>query len=294
MNKALNWNLVGNGIYPIADILQYKPFFTQIPQSIIEHNIKNNIIMVIPTNEAVTNRQKHPVLKKLGNIKEISSNIISSLNKVSDDNMDDIVKNISKIENITTHDGITEFANIISKKVSTEKNFVHIYARLCVKMSTLKTNDEKPISLITLISAKCKELFDKYITFVDIEKTGDNLEEKQKEFAVTHGNLIDIEYNLDKMKVLNQTTFIGYLYNFGILRKSAIDYCIDKLISQMKTVKFCAESLTTILKVIIQKYSKEDPQTLKIYYERLKEIQCSCMSFRDRFLIQDLLEKNEI
>lgn len=290
-----NNGIIDTGVFPMSDILKYKGLFMSIPPCILEYNLKNNIIMGMPTDEAVTNRQKHPILKKLGNIKEISSNIISSLNKISDDNMDAVIKDILKIENITTPEGIEELVNIITKKVAAEKHFVQTYAKMCVNLESIKTAGEQKISLISLVSAKCKELFDKYITFQElVPDSGSESKDKRDQFINNYSSMIDIDCKLDKTKVINHIAFIGHLHNFDILKKSAVDYCVDKLITDTKTINFSVEAVTSLIKIVIPKYKKDDPASLSKYYEKLMQMKPLCSSFRDKCLIQDLIEKNPL
>lgn len=290
-----NNGIIDTGIFPMPDILKYRSLFISMPDSILEYNLKNNIIMGMPTDEAVTNRQKHPVLKKIGNIKELSSKIISSLNKISDENMDAVIKDILLIENIMSPEGIEELVNMITKKVAAEKHFVQTYAKMCVNLESMKVTSEPKISLISSISTKCKELFDKYITFQELALDGGSVsKEKQEQFVNNYSAMIDIDYKLDKTKVINQIAFIGHLHNFDILKKSAVDYCVDKLIVDNKKINFSIEAVTSLIKIVMPKYKKDDPSSLGKYYEKLLQIKPLCSSFRDKCLIQDLIEKNPL
>jgi hypothetical protein len=58
-----------------------------MPECILEYNQTNKIIMELPTNEAVAERQKHPVLKIFKDTTEIRKFIMSVMNKILDDNL---------------------------------------------------------------------------------------------------------------------------------------------------------------------------------------------------------------
>jgi hypothetical protein len=209
--------------------------------------------------------------------------------------MDDVVKDIIEIEDINTLEGIEELANTITKKISMEKHFVQTYAKMCVKLESIKTDCEPKISLISTMSTKCKELFDKYVTFQElIIDNGSDSKEKQEQFINKYSVIIDIDCKLDKTKVINQIAFIGHLHNYDILKKSAVDYCVNKLITNTKTINFSVEAVTSLIKIVVTKYKKDDPLSLSNFYEKLNQMRQLCASFRDKCLIQDLIEKNPL
>jgi hypothetical protein len=214
-----------------------------------------------PTNEAVTQRQKHPVLKIIKDTTEYQKYITSILNKLSDDNIDFVYNDL--IKNITDIDGLNILVSNIMTKIGNEKYFVQTYAKLCCKLANINI---KGVFLTHLISTKCKEIFDNYLSNKEIDK----------------------EQNLNYIK------FIGYLYNLNFLKISAINYCLNKLFQNISSLNYVIEILINFLKIIIPTYKEMDNENTKKYLEKLVIIQNECLSFRDKFIIQDFLEKNKL
>lgn len=292
-------NIIGetniSGLYAISDLLQFKELFKDMPEDILNYNVKNNIIMMQPTNEVVTNRQKHPVLKKINNVSEISSKIISSLNKISEENISSIVDDIIKIENISTIDGINELVNIIIKKVGSEKQYLQLYASMCTKLSPIRTEidvKQNQLSVISVVSGRSKEIFDKYITLRELPKDSDK--ETTENFISVNSLLLDNENKISKDKILNYVKFIGCIYNCGILKQSAIDYCLERLLMSIPEILFGVEIVITLMKIVMPVYTKTNPSGMKKYFERLESFKEKCDKFRDKFMIQDLIDKNKL
>jgi hypothetical protein len=284
------------GLFPFADILQYKLLFTKIPECILEYNIMNNIILGIPTDEAVMNRQKHKVLKILANISEISSKIISALNKITDETMDVSTREIMSIENISTSEGIDELVRLLINKVSSDKHFVHTYAKLCTGMGSIKSKvdvETERKTFISTISTKCKETFDRYCNFKNLipDDNSDTYNKTKDQFISENFPIIDNEHKLDKVKVANHIMFIGNMYVLNIFKQSAVDSCIDTLIANIQTINFGIEMVTLMVKTVFQKYKAVNPEKLKNYYETFKQIIPTRGTFRDKFMMQDLMEK---
>lgn len=176
-----------------------------------------------------------------------------------------------------------------------DKCFVQTYAKLCVKLGVLKSDVDDKRTFISTLSTRCKEIFDKYCNFKELEITNNSERDvtTKEKYISENSLLIDIDAKLDKTKVINQVTFIGHLYNFGILKRSAIDYCVEKLIVTA-TINYSVEIAILLIKTILQKYIKENITNMKKYFGQLEQRVDKCQSFRDKVLIQNLIEKNKI
>jgi len=276
-----------NGIHPIHKLFELKEYYKIIPQCIVDCNEKTKIIMEIPTDVAVTNRQKHPVKKKIINLTDVETKIMSLLNKLSIENMNIIVTELLKIDKITSCDGMTELVNHIVKKVGTEKQFVQLYAQLCCKLSGTKlvnkTNNAND-TFISLVSVKIKLVFDSFIL-------GQQNDTKENNYIFNNDG------EIDKLKVSNYVQFIGWLYSFGMLKYTAVEYCLDKLINKTTSdddSQYCIEITITLMKIIIKKYKEENIDGCNKYYCKLNERCDKCTSFRYKFLSQDFFEKNKL
>jgi len=272
MNNTQTINIIN-----VTELLKYKNYWNIMPECILEYNRKNKIILDIPTNEVVSERQKHPVLKIMKDTTEIKKYIMSSLNKLSNDNLDFVHSEITKNKDILTHEGLNELSSIIITKVGTDKAFTQTYANLCLKLSNIhiKQNDENnknEIFVTHLISKKCKELFDNFIDNKDVSKDTETI-------------------NIEKAIIINHIKFIGHLYNLKFLKVSAINYCIDKLFQNILIVNNVTELLILLIKTIFDKYIISDLENMKKYFDQLKIVKENCKSFREKFMIQDLLEK---
>lgn len=275
-----------DGVYPIEQILKYKKSFQHTPECILK-NYSNNFIMNTPTNVAVTNRQRHPVLKKMCDINEINSKIIFALNKLTLSNTSEIANIIKKIDNINTFDGLDVLISHIMKNVSIEKNFTQAYAAVCSELSCITIEmDNKIVCFGELIASKYKNLFSECISNITDSKV---IQTTINILIVDNTN----DHNLDKSKILNHIRFMGYTYIMELITIDTIEYCIDTIISNI-TAKFCVEMVIELLRIIFEKYKIENKSKVEKYIEQLQITIDKCSTFRDKFLIQDFIEKHKV
>lgn len=124
-----------DGFIPIDEILKYKKIYTDMPEDIIKYHQRNPIIMNKQTMDSVLFRQHHPILKKFEDIGALKSKIISQLNRISDENCDEIIQDILKIDGIQTSEGIEELCTNIIKNIFIQKQHCELYASICGKLS---------------------------------------------------------------------------------------------------------------------------------------------------------------
>lgn len=308
------------GVFVFTELLKLKEKYNEMPNSILEYsnnsassnnsdgiglcNIQNHILMTTPTSEAINFRQHHPVFKKLGNISKIVSEIIALLNKISADNMENIVTEICGIENIKEPESIIELASLIIKKVSIDKQYVEIYAQLCNKLQHHIRAEQKYTiepakypTIISCVTGKCKEIFDKYMRIADSRIDANSTNDDTNTENNIEKELVDYDKNLDKIKVLNHIKFIGYLYNYGIMKSSVVEYCINKLLENIIYIKFGFDAVITFIKTVFDKYTKEKSNKMKEYFTKLENIgniEDNAIGKRDKFMIQDLIEKYKL
>lgn len=281
------------GIYETEELMRYKDVYVNMPKCLIDYNKKINILLDVKTSDALTYRQQHPVLKKITNLTELDKKIMEIFNTISEDNIDALAEDILKIEEIYTYDGLKYFVNCLMKKVSNEKKFINIYSKLCEKLGCVYVKTNKGYTLISMVSAKCKEIFSKYINFEkDIVKNSKN-DMNDENFIKEYIYIVDIDGKLDKNKINNCVIFVGCLYNINIIKQSAIDYCINECLDNICNVEYCIEILINFIRTVNAIYVKgcdKNIVNMKSYYTKLSNIKTTCKRKREQFMIQDLLE----
>lgn len=276
------------GVFAIDDILKFKKYFVDIPEQILEYNSRKEILMSIPTNEAVENRQKHPVLKTFSVSNEVRTSLLSSFNKLSEENINDVAHAIVSINGIFEPSGINELVDMILKKVSTDKNFVCVYAALCANERLAKTN------MIPSLLNMCDVLFGKYVKFVNGPKLEIMTESETQQFISENTCLIDSAHKLEKQKVVNLMTFLGKLYELMVLDTKTMENYVYTLSKCIMSVEFCVDALLALLKIIIPHFGKHSLKVCKVCYTELSAYVTKCTSFREKCLIQAFMEKNQL
>lgn len=275
----------------INDILKYKHLSFELPNCICALSMTPHIIMKEHTMNVVIERQKHPVMKVFQDIGKLKTKFIAALNKVSDDNVDEILTEILNLECIDVYESLNELVNVIAMKVSNDTHFVKIYAQMCAGLMKLRATDNPSVSFSMILSGKCKEIFDAYISYAK--------DMSQCESAnVCSGMLLSIneengKLELDKTKVINHITFIGQLYNFKIITSSGIEQCFGELFDKMKNILFSVETTVTLLKTVMPMYVEREHQMFVTHCELLKKMVPTC-PFRDKYIIINFMEKNKI
>jgi hypothetical protein len=280
------------GIFLYSELCSFKELFKEIPESLIVFDQKNHILMETFTSDAVAFRQHHPVLKKFGNIDRLTSEIRCALNKLSNDNIDCIVKDICEIERITDADVIVELASQIMGKVSTDKQFIEVYAKACCKLQNFVKCEQEPVTIISKIKEKCKRAFDSYVKIGNLSSINDKFVP-----TVEDKLLLDSDEVLDKTKILYMIQFIGHLYNLKIFRISSIDYCFKQLFNNIFNLLFCVDAITYLMKVVEETYENENKKQLDEYMNFLNRMKSDeKLVKRDQILLMNIVEsyKNKI
>lgn len=289
-------------LFNYDDIIKMKQTIMTFPIEIEQFNKKINIITTKPTHEIVQNRQQHPVIKTFGcNVQEITSKILELLNIVSCDNVKSIADDIMKINNICSFENFDVLVNHIIKKVSAEKKFINIYSILCKNLMTMSFHhNEKTITFISCIASRVRYIFDKYINYKPFVKNADETNDKLfKAFMESNNSIVDCDGELDKCKSINYVKFIGYLYVDGVIKKSAISYCMTNMMELIKknvdkTGKIGQTiNIEMLLALLIIIRNSVDKSELSASHDFLKSIMTQCTQCRDRFMIQDYIDEKK-
>lgn len=283
-------NSLPSGKFLYSDLICLKNLFNDLPDSIINFDQINHILMKTSTSDAVIFRQQHPILKKIGNIDKLTLEFKCALNKISFDNMEFIVKDICEIEHITDADVISELSIQIMEKVSCDRQFVGVYAALCSNLQQSMKCQAGQMTLISRINKNCKDAFDRYIKMGNRrEGITDNDNSITREDKILLGH----DETLDKTKATCIAQFIGHLYNLKIFKISSIDYCLKRLFENVFDLQYCIDIINSIITVVANVYSKENGEQFKKYINILRDLSKNDkLTKRDRMMLMNVVEQN--
>ena len=249
------------------DILKYKPLCLEMPTVIIQYHQLTPIITDNSTFDLVVNRQKHPVLRKM-QIGNISVTLIAILNKLSNENVNVIANELLGV--IGTNECLNELTDVILKKVTCEKQFIHVYVALIGRISNTP-------QIMTQLAKKCSVLFEAY------------MDQKPVEILLS-------DDAIDKMKLINFMTFISESYVLGLFTYNSINYCITKLILRNYAIHkhfngFDIEMIITLIEIASPKLKRDNAPVYTGYIKQLTEIAANCTSFRHKCLLDKLISQ---
>jgi hypothetical protein len=156
-----------------------------------------------------------------------------------------------------------------------------------------------------LLLNRCQDEFDDNDRYSELEKEEADLKNKKSEHKgpgdATDEEFVKIATNLAKMsrlkremkaRILGNSIFVGHLYNRGIVPRSVlVDSCIYQLVSEPEDED--AECLARLMTTVGKKFDTEDPEDVRILYERIAHFATSKdtgLQKRTQFLLRDLLE----
>lgn len=287
------------GAYPLELLFHYKGLFVDIPDTILAYNDAqkqtSKILRSSPTQAAVIERRKHQVLHTI-DVGATTSKILAVLNKISEENVDYVIGEIVNIDNINERECINEFVKIILEKVSKEKYYVNLYAKIFeflddkirTKLNSRSLNDSNSTYNKVLLN-KSRELFEKFSKLKTPTQLGELSKEEKELYVGEYAILLDVDGNIDKKKIINIVDFIGWMYNFRLLNVVSVDYCLTVLIKNI-TTEYGVEAIITLLKTIKPKYASDENGHFADCVSALKTLKPTCSASRDRFMIQDFLD----
>ena len=166
--------------------------------------------------------------------------------------------------------------NQIFKKAVIERNFNHMYAKLCFKLLHIfiVVNNKNRYFRVLFIN-KCQYMFEA-ISKINTEK-----------------DLIDSEFK-SKEEINGLISFVGELYNQNILNDNIIYSCILTLLIGIDSNRWSAiEQTCTLIDSIKKKFKKSSNKNYKNVMNELTEIKKrKDIPMKDKFLIMDILEFN--
>lgn len=204
---------------------------------------------------------------------KIESKCKGILNKISDSNFDEMIEELLSLE-INTDDQLNILVNQIFKKAVIERNFNHMYAKLCFKLLHIfiVVNNQNRYFRVLFIN-KCQHMFEA-ISKVNTEK-----------------DLIDSEFK-SKEEINGLISFVGELYNHNILNDNIIYGCVLTLLIGIDSNRWSSiEQTCTLIESIKTKFKKSSNKNYKNVMNELTKIQKRTdIQMKDKFILMDILE----
>jgi len=267
--------------FTYQDLIKYKYINVDIPdilthyilqvQEIQSKNKKTNTNWkrnnTEKTNWLVTNRMNQTDNDKL------ISQFRGILNKISEGNFDDMMKQMFKL-NITTIEQLQTLVDLIFQKALGESIFGTVYSMLCKEFfSACIIVDSEKIQFRVLFMNKCELMFDEYIKI----KTEKDIKES---------------CFVNKTELIGLMAFLGDLYNKGLISNSIIYRCILSIVEKVNSNDIASiECICKFIETVSYKFNKTCPDNHKEIFEILIEIkQRKGLPTKDKFAIMDVLE----
>jgi len=200
----------------------------------------------------------------------------SILNKINKENFQNLVDELLELD-IESGYQLSLLVDVIFKKAVSESSFCELYSKLCLKLISyyIEPNDENEykdrIYFRTFLLNKAQEHFEKCVSF----KNEKELDESKSIFRT-------------KKNILGCITFLGELYNNGILTNNIISACFTLMWLNVKQNKlYLMDSLCTLITIVGKKYHKKCPQKEKNIFNNIISLKDS-VNIREKFTIMDL------
>jgi translation initiation factor 4G len=219
------------------------------------------------------------------------------LNKLSDDNIDRLLKDIVK----NTRENEEECIKLILKKALEEPTFCHLYARLCngiyIGLRT-ETDDESAAKTEAEVAAKAKAeaeaaaLASEFMTIL-LRQCNEIFKKHEKWSHVSREK--DMHYKL-KERSLGIVQFIGHLYlndlvdNIFIYINELFD-CVNRDLKSEPVSTDSCMVLLKILEVVGESIDDTDTEIVTGYFKKLVCFQdMPNLKKRIKFVIQDVID----
>ena len=245
--------------FTYEDLIKYKDINVDIPEIIINYTLQVKDIQsknkktnnnwkrnnTEKTNWLVTNRMNQTDNDKL------ISQFRGILNKISESNFDDMMKQMFKL-NITTVEQLQTLVDLIFQKALGESIFGTVYSMLCKEFfsACIIVNSEK-IQFRVLFMNKCESMFDEYIKI----KTEKDI--KESNFA-------------NRTELIGLMAFLGDLYNKGLISNSIIYRCILSIIDKVNSTDIASiECICKFVDTVSYKFHKTCPDNHKEIFAKI-------------------------
>lgn len=209
---------------------------------------------------------------------ELTRKFRSTLNKLTPENFDTLVKQIMSAK-IDTTERLKICIELVFEKAISEPNYSTVYAKICKRLSTINipheqlpnSTNNKPVTFKVLLLNQCQSEFEKHkddtsgqsIKNEEIEKETDEAKRKQ----------LKEQQEEDSFKIRRRAVgtvkFIGELYKIDMLVPKIMFSCIQLLLDNGDEDSL--ECLCKLLTTIGQRMEAND-KCLENYFKKLNEI----------------------
>ncbi len=263
----------------IEELMKYKPLNPDMPPQLcdfacqLNHNPARN-------RRRYNNKAKPKWLSReeQDDDQKLFSAITGLLNKINESNFDELIQDLINME-ITTRDHMVNLVDVILRKSIGESKFSDTYALLCKKMANyyIDDNDDR-VHFREILVTRCQRMFEEAVS---LDKA---LEE-------------DLSFDSDsifqhKEQIMGCITFIGMLYNRGLLVSRIIDSCFTMLIMNTDLNKaYTIESITTLMRTVGEKLHKEAKNEADNIYVKIEALANDRrLKMKDKFALMDLVD----
>ena len=275
----------------IDELLHFKQFNKDMMPTIAEFFLanKNKIIKNNVQWRKFEQKQEHNWLvnKKFTQTddEKLYAQFRGVLNKLTESNFNDLAKELVE-QQITKKDHLETLVNLIFKKAIMEHKFSVMYARLSQQLSQYyikDTENNKDIYFRDLLINKCQSMFNDCISSDTAGENQDKDQEKEKEQPSEPKS---------KQVMIGCMTFIGELYNYGLLINKIINSCFLLLIMKIGPIRpYIIDSVCTLMRIVGVNFSKNAPTETKNIFDKLTKLSDGdTLAKKDKFALLDLYD----
>ena len=221
-----------------------------------------------PDNWLLANKFKQSDEEKL------FSQFRSILNKLSESNFDELAKELTSLE-INKQTYLAKLAEFIFSKALIEPKFSVMYAKLSSELSGCYVEeDSKVVHFRELLIERCQMMFNECVSF---------------DPALINKTLVTKETAVGCM------TFIGELYNCGLLTDKIINSCFLLLLMKSTGSKtYIIECICTLMRVVGDNFNKKCKNESKVIFDKISTlIKSNTLMNKDKFGLLDLLDMKQ-
>lgn len=205
---------------------------------------------------------------------QLTSNYKGILNRISDSNFDEMMEELLNLE-IECTDHLQVLVDLIFQKAVIEDNYSSMYAKISLELYPKYVVDEHNTKIYfrVIFLEKCQELFKQSID--------NNSEEELK------NNKLQSKFEINCLM-----SFIGQLYNHGLITNTIIYSCIIELIFKVSEKKLYAiENICKLVDTVGNKFSISCPKDFDRIINELTRLLGTIESKKDKFSLMDIIEK---
>lgn len=206
---------------------------------------------------------------------KLYSNLRGQLNRLTNNNYEDIVEEIVKLipqdDQDDNYDHIQKLVELIFEKAVSESRFSVAYSHLCNKLSI----NYKDCQFNDILLTRCQKMFEQGFS----NKSSD---------ADQFKNLFKHKENL-----IGYIRFIGELYNCELLTDNILNNCFQVMF--VNSMEYTIECLCNLMITVSDEFTKRNHTSACECYIKLKDIKDSAKTgIKDRFRIMDLLDNTNV